>query len=174
MKEHIEPASGASAAARTALRSEGTRSTAARPLPQPTLAGVAGVLALQRAAGNAAVVALFGRGPGAVSQRQPPLSSGPAPRADKESRGQDPGSEQVSGVVDRHQHSGIHQLISVQRRPPDVSSNNYFSFSLRGMVPTNQGEVRVQFHQDPANAATATFAVWYQETGTMQSVSFSP
>jgi len=42
------------------------------------------------------------------------------------------------------------------------------------MVPTNQGEVRVQFHQDPANAATATFAVWYQETGTMQSVSFSP
>ena len=42
------------------------------------------------------------------------------------------------------------------------------------MVPKNQGEVRVQFHQDPASAATATFAVWYQEIGTMQSVSFSP
>src|SRR3989442_12421532 len=42
------------------------------------------------------------------------------------------------------------------------------------MVPKNQGEVRVQFHQDPASAATATFAVWYKAIGTMQSVSFSP
>src|SRR5437016_13004474 len=57
---------------------------------------------------------------------------------------------------------------------PPTSVSTTTSVSPWGMVPKNQGEVRVQFHQDPASAATATFAVWYQEIGTMQSVSFSP
>lgn len=63
--------------------------------------------------------------------------------------------------------------LQVQRRGPDVSHDNYLSFYLRGMLPVPRGEVRVQFHQAPG-APNATFAVWYQETGTMQQISFTP
>jgi hypothetical protein len=65
-------------------------------------------------------------------------------------------------------------LLQVQRRPPDTTYNGYFSFILHGLVPANQGEVRVQFHQSPDRPGEATFAVWYQETATLQQVSFTP
>jgi hypothetical protein len=67
----------------------------------------------------------------------------------------------------------VSRLLQVQRRPPDVIHDNYQSFYLRGMVPVPRGEVRVQFHQ-AQGAPSATFAVWYQETGTMQQISFTP
>jgi len=67
----------------------------------------------------------------------------------------------------------VSRLLQVQRRPPDVSHDNYQSFYLRSMVPVPRGEVRVQFHQAPGETS-ATFAVSYEESGTMQRVSFTP
>lgn len=64
--------------------------------------------------------------------------------------------------------------LAVQRRPADVVANGYHSFYISAMVPGQGTEVRVQFYQDPAGSQTATFAVWYEETGTMHRVSFTP
>jgi hypothetical protein len=55
-------------------------------------------------------------------------------------------------------------------RKPDVVSNGYHSFYLRQMIPAKKSEVRLQIHQDPANARSATVAVWYEQTNTMQRV----
>lgn len=62
----------------------------------------------------------------------------------------------------------------MQRRPPDVVANNYHSFYVRRMVPGERSEVRVQFHQDPQTPTAASFAVWYQETNTLQRMDFNP
>lgn len=72
------------------------------------------------------------------------------------------------------QHSAAPALS--RRRAPNVAARNYHSFYIRAMLPStgNRTEVRVQFHQDPANASNATFAVWYRETNTLQQVSFNP
>ena len=64
--------------------------------------------------------------------------------------------------------------LSIQRRPADVVSSGYHSFYISAMVPGRGTEVRTQFYQDPSNPQRATFAVWYEETGTMRRVSFSP
>lgn len=102
------------------------------------------VVALQRTAGNAAVGSLLAPVPATTVARR----SGPGRRAAP--------------------------VPVVQRRPPDVRHEGHHSFYLRGMIPMERGEVRVQFHQDAADPASATFAVWYQETGTLERVAFTP
>ncbi|MDJ0752533.1 MAG: DUF4157 domain-containing protein [Ardenticatenaceae bacterium] len=58
-------------------------------------------------------------------------------------------------------------------RNPDVISNGYQSFYVDEMFQRPGTQVRVQFYQDSADSSSATLAVWYEETGTMQRVSFS-
>jgi hypothetical protein len=65
-------------------------------------------------------------------------------------------------------------LIARARRPPDVTSNGYQSFYLNAMVPAANAQVRVQFHQDASTPSAATMAVWYQESNTLQTVTFNP
>lgn len=75
-----------------------------------------------------------------------------------------------------HEHLKIQQAAVpglYRRRDPDIVHNGYHSFYIRAMLPGNRTEVRVQFFQDPSNEGSATFTVWYQETGTMQRISFT-
>lgn len=76
-------------------------------------------------------------------------------------------------IVARQPASG--QAAELTTRAPDITHNNYFSFYLRSIIPSaSRTEVRVQFHQDPSNPASATVAVWYQESNTLQRASFAP
>ncbi len=64
--------------------------------------------------------------------------------------------------------------IARDRRPPNVTSHGYQSFYLNGMVPAANAQVRVQFHQDASAPSAATLSVWYQESNTLQTVTFDP
>lgn len=64
--------------------------------------------------------------------------------------------------------------IARERRSPDARSRGYQSFYLNGVVPAANTQMRVQFYQDPSAPSAATLAVWYQESNTLQRVSFDP
>ncbi len=64
--------------------------------------------------------------------------------------------------------------IARDRRAPDVTFNKNQSFYLNGIVPAVNTQVRLQFFQDPSAPSAATMAVWYQESNTLQRVTFDP